>query len=136
MYKSLLVESLATGTIQNILCDPAYDDDKLYQYSKERNLRLICPIKRYSSTPPHRIKLAEFYESKEGQKLYDNRKISIEPLFEIVKSTFGIRVLPVKGFGNVKSFVLVCVLVYQLAVYYNCIIGVSNPRKIKRMLCC
>jgi len=42
-----------------------------------------------------------------------------------------------KGFDNVKSFVLVCVLVYQLAVYYNCIIEKKdNPRIVKRMLCC
>ena len=81
MYKPLVESLFATGdTIQNILCDPAYNDGKLYQYSRQRNLRLICPVKRYPSTSPDRIKLAEFYESKQGQKLYDNRKISIEPL--------------------------------------------------------
>ena len=130
-----LVDSLA-GLFQNILADPAYDDGNLYHCSNEKNLRLICPVKVYPSTPPDRIKLAEFYDSKEGQDLYSQRKVSIEPLFEIVKDIFNIRTLPVKGLENVKSFALVCVLVYQLAVYYNCVAGNENPRIVKRMLCC
>ena len=68
---------------------------------------------------------------------YDaDRKISIEPLFKYLKDMFDIRVLPVKGMHYVKSFVLVCVLVYQLAVYYNCINKAENPRIVKKMLCC
>ncbi len=134
MYDKLIY-SLA-GLMSNILADPAYDDGSLYNFSNENNLRLICPIKRYPRTPPDRIKLVEFYNSETGQELYHNRKISIEPLFEIIKDTFNIRTAPVKGFANVKSFVLICVLVYQLAVYYNCITKVENPRIVKRMLCC
>jgi len=133
MYK-LLVSPLA-GLLQNIISDPAYDDGKLYQYSKENNLRLICPIKKYDSTPPERLELVEFYESEEGKEIYSDRKISIEPLFEILKSTFGIRVMPARGFENARSFVLVCVLVYQLMVYYNCVTKQENPRITKRMLC-
>lgn len=133
MYHSL-VDSLS-NLLQNIIADPAYDDGDLYEYSKERNLRLICPIKKYDSTPPNRLNLVEFYESEEGQSIYADRKISIEPLFDRIKDTFGIRVSPVKSFENVKSFVLVCVLVYQLMVYYNCITGMENPRIVKRMLC-
>lgn len=130
-----LIDSLA-GLIQNILCDPAYDDSSLYKSSKNYSMRLICPIKKYHSTLPDRLKLVEFYNSETGQELYSQRKISIEPLFEILKDTFGIRKVPVKGLYNVKSFVLICVLVYQLAVYYNCITKVENPRIVKRMLCC
>lgn len=125
-----------SGLVQNILCDPAYDDSKLYRFSNKKYLRLITPIKQYPHTPPERIKLVEFYNSMIGQKLYRDRKISIEPLFEILKDTFNIRVLPVKGFEKVKSFVLICVLVYQLAVYYNCVTKLGNPRIVKRMLCC
>jgi len=133
MYKSLV--SPLAGLLQNIIADPAYDDGKLYQYSKENNLRLICPIKKYDSTPPERLELVEFYESEEGKEIYSDRKTSIEPLFEILKSTFGIRVSPVRRFENTRSFVLVCVLVYQLMVYYNCVTGIENPRIVKRMLC-
>jgi len=134
MYE-ILVDSLS-GLIENILCDPAYDNSKLYNSSGKKHLRLITPIKQYPRTPPERIKLVEFYDSETGRELYSQRKISIEPLFEIIKDTFNIRTVPVKGFDNVKSFVLVCVLVYQLAVYYNCVIGSENPRIVKRMLCC
>ncbi len=130
-----LVEPLS-GLVKNILCDPAYDDSKLYRFSNKKHLRLIAPIRQYPHTPPERINLAEFYNSVIGQELYRDRKISIEPLFEILKSTFRIGILPVKGFDSVKSFVLICVLVYQLAVYYNCVIGNENPRVVRRMLCC
>ena len=125
-----------TGLMDNILADPAYDDGSLYKSSKNNDMRLICPIKKYHSTLPDRLKLVEFYDSKEGQELYAQRKISIEPLFEYLKDMFNIRVLPVKGFEKVKSFVLICILVYQLAVYYNCVTKVENPRIVKRMLCC
>jgi hypothetical protein len=54
---------------------------------------------------------------------------------EIIKDTFGISVLHVRGFENVRSVVLVCVLVYQLMVYYNCVTKQENPRIVKRMLC-
>ncbi|MDE1863747.1 MAG: hypothetical protein KGI33_12695, partial [Thaumarchaeota archaeon] len=60
--------------------------------------------------------MIKFYNSRKGQSIYGTRKISIEPLFEIVKDTFHIRISPVRGFENARSFVLVCVLVYQLTV--------------------
>ncbi len=132
LYRSLA--SPLANELQNIIADPAYDDGKLYQYSKENNLRLICPIKKYDSTPPERLELVEFYESEEDQEIYDNRKISIEPLFEILKSTFDIRIIPVCGVEKSASFVLLCVLVYQVAVYRNCVMGVQNPRQVKCML--
>ncbi len=103
-----LVESLS-GLVKNILCDPAYDDSKLYCFSNKKHLRLITPIKQYPHTLLERINLVGFYNSVIGQELYRDRKISIESLFEILKSTFRIGILPVKGFDNVKSFVLICV---------------------------
>ena len=106
MYCTLV--ELHAGLVENVLCDPAYDDSKLYQFSNKKNLRLITPIKQYPRTPPERIKLAEFYNSNEGQELYRNRKVSIEQLFEIFKDTFNIRAVPVKGLSNVKSFVYLC----------------------------
>ena len=113
-----LVDPLA-GLVENVLCDPAYDDSKLYQFSNKKNLRLITPIKQYPRTPPERIKLADFYNSNECQELYRNRKVSIEPLFDIFKDTSNIRTVPVKGLSNVKSFVLICVLVGSvLQLYY------------------
>jgi len=140
VHDSKMYETLAgplAGLFQNFLADPAHGDKSPCLFSNKKKLRLVTPIKIYPSTPPERIKLVEFYNSVIGQVLYADRKISIEPLFEYIKETSDVRVVPVKGFGNVKSFVLICVLAYQLRVYYNCIIGVENPRVVKRrMLCC
>lgn len=121
---------------ENVLADPAYDGTDLYDSCEKKNLRLICPVKIYPSTHPERINLADFYNSIHGQELYSQRKISIEPLFQTFKDTFHIRTVPVKELNKVKSFVSCCVLVYQLAVYYNCVTGNENPRFVKRMLCC
>jgi hypothetical protein len=71
-----LIDSLS-GLMYNILCDPAYDDGVLYESSKNHSMRLICPIKKYYSTSPERLKLVEFYNSVQGQELYAQRKISI-----------------------------------------------------------
>ena len=82
-----IVESLS-GSFQNILCDPAYDDGSLYHFSNKKHLRFITPIRQYHIIPPERIKLVEFYHSQNGQEIYRDRKISLEPLFEIFKDTF------------------------------------------------
>ena len=139
VHDSSMREQLAeplSGMLRNALCDPAYDSSKLREFSSEKNLRLVAPVRRYRSTPPDRVLLAEFYSSAAGQELRASRKVSVEPLFGVMKDTFGIRTVPVKGFGSVRSFVLNCVLVYQLAVRYNCLTGNENPRFVKRMLGC
>lgn len=132
-YRSLV--SPIAGFVENVVADPAYDDGELYRFTNDACVaRLVCPIKKYDSTPPQRIELVKFYNSKEGQVIYSTRKISVEPLFEILKDAFGIGILPVRGFGISASFVLSCVFVYQLAVYYNCITGNDRPRRVRRML--
>jgi hypothetical protein len=123
------------GFVENVAADPAYDDGKLYRFTNDACVaRLVCPIRKYKNTPQERLELVEFYNSREGQCIYGTRKISVEPLFECIKDAFGISVLPVRGFENTRSYVLMCVFVYQLAVYYNCVTGAKNPRCIKHML--
>ncbi len=132
-YRSLVMP--IAGFVENIVADPAYDDGELYRFTTDTCIaRLVCPVKKYKNTPPQRIELVEFYNSRVGQSIYANRKISVEPLFEILKDTFGIGSLPVRGLDRSASFVLSCVFVYQLAVYYNCVTGAENPRCVKRML--
>lgn len=132
VFESLVIR--LAGWLQNMIADPAYDDGKLYQYCTQNNMRLVCPVKAYDGTPPERLEMVEFYESEEGQLIYSDRKISIEPLFEILKDVFGIGTIPVRGLQSAASFVLVCVFVYQIAVYRNCVMGVENPRHVKCML--
>ena len=54
-------------------------NSSLYESTNNCGMRLACPIIKYHSTPPERLKLVEFYNSKEGQGLYSQRKISVEP---------------------------------------------------------
>ena len=95
---------------------------------------LVCPVERYESTPKERLELVYFYQSVLGQAIYSQRRISIEPLIEHIKSVFRIDPLPVRGFHKVSATVLLSVLLYQIMVYYNCKKDKSNPKSIKYML--
>jgi hypothetical protein len=121
-----------------MIADPGYDDKNLYEYSKKTlGIDLVCPVKRYKSTPKERLELVCFYESALGHTIYNQRGISasIEPLIEHIKSVFRIDPLPVYGFQSVSAIVLLSVLLYQIMVYYNCKIDKSKPPKsIKYML--
>lgn len=132
MYANL-IESLPDG-IQYVAADAGYDDHNLYDYSRHRGMRLVCPVRRYRHTKGERLKMISFYKSRKGQKIYRNRGVSIEPLFCTIKETFGMDPLPVRGFDNVSSYLLMCVLVYQIAVYWNCIMKNNSTRCIRRML--
>jgi hypothetical protein len=96
---------------------------------------LICPVKRYKSTPKERLERVCFYQSALGQYIYSQRRISIEPsLIEHIKSVFRIDPLPVRGFHKVSATILISVLLYKLMVYYNCKTEKTNPKSIKYML--
>ncbi|MGI0069181.1 MAG: transposase, partial [Nitrosopumilaceae archaeon] len=73
-YRSLVLP--IAGFVQNIAGDPAYDDGELYRFTDDAcAARLVCPVKAYKNTPPERMELVEFYNSKEGQLIYGTRKI-------------------------------------------------------------
>ena len=132
MYQNMIKD--LPDCIRYFVADAGYDDHKLYDYSRQRGARLVCPVRRYRHTKGERLELISFYKSRKGRKIYRNRGVSIEPLFCAIKDTFGMDSLPVRGFGNVSSYILMCVFVYQVAVYYNHITGSKNPRCVKRML--
>lgn len=132
MYRSM-IKSLPR-TVRHVVADAGYDDQNLYDFTRQRGARLVCPIKKYQHTKGKRLELIKFYRSRTGQKIYRTRSPSIEPLFQCIKDAFGIPVMPVYGFENARSYVLMCVLVYQLAVYYNCVMNSDEPRCVKRML--
>ena len=128
-----IIEHLPDG-IRYVVADAGYDDWKLYDYTRQRGARLVCPIRRYRHTKGERLELIRFYRSRKGQSVYGTRSISIEPLFECIKGAFGISSVPVIGLENVSSYLLMCVFVYQITVYYNCIIGNNRPRHVRNML--
>lgn len=121
--------------IHFMVADPGYDDHELYESSLKTGFQLVCPVRRYRKTPEERLKLVDFYQSALGQVVYSRRCISIEPLIEHIKSVFRIDPVPVRGCDKVRSILLLAVLLYQILVYYNCMGGNNNPRRmIKYMM--
>ncbi len=81
-----------------------------------------------------RLELVCFYESVLGQFIYSQRRISVEPLIEHIKSVFRIDPLPIYRFQAVSAIVILSVLLYQLMVYYSCKKDKSDPKSKKHML--
>ncbi|SRR5579885_560650 len=128
-----LVECLP-DSVHYIAGDLGYRDYKLQDYSRQRGIVLVCPIRRFRHTKKKRLAMIRFYKSRKGQRIYRTRRVSIEPLFECIKATFGISSVPVRGFEDVSSYLLSCVFVYQIAVYYNCVRDSKNLRCVRYML--
>jgi hypothetical protein len=119
-----------------MVADPGYDDQNLYDLSRDLGFELVCPVRRYKNTPQERQKLVDFYESALGQAIYSKRSTSIEPLIEYVKSVFRIDPLSGRGCDKVSAIVLLSVLLYQILVYYNCKTEQHKPRTIKYLIGC
>jgi len=136
MYVPLTSSSFVfpLSSLRYIVADPGYDAKELYEYSKGLGIDLVCPVKRYESTSKERLELVCFYQSALGQAIYSQRRISIEPLIEHIKSVFRIDPLSVSGFQPVSAIVLLSVLLYQIMVYYNYKTEKINPKSIKYML--
>jgi hypothetical protein len=100
-----------------MITDPGYDDMTLYEYSKKvLGIDLVCPVKRYKSTSKEGLERVCFYQSVLGQYIYSQRRISIEPRIEHVKSVFRMDPLSVSGFHKVSAIVLLSILLYRLMV--------------------
>ncbi|HEY6534742.1 MAG TPA: transposase [Candidatus Nitrosocosmicus sp.] len=124
------------SSLRYMVADPGYDDKELYKYSKKvLGIELVCPVERYKSTFKKRLELVCFYESVLGQAtIYSQKRISIEPLIEHIKSFFRIDPLSTRGLHKVSAIVLLSVLLYQLMVYYSCRTRKINQKLIKYML--
>jgi hypothetical protein len=120
-------------SLRYIVADHGYDAKKLYGYSKELGIDLVCHVERYASTSKKRLEIVCFYQSVLGQAIYSKR-ISVEPLIEHIKTVFRIDQLPVRGFQAISAIVLLSVLLYHLMIYYNCKKNTSNPKSIKCIL--
>jgi hypothetical protein len=84
-------------------------------------------------TNGERLKRHHFFRSRKGRQIIHKRS-AIERLFDRTKDTFGISYLPVREKHNVTSYVLMCVFVYQIAIYYNCVTERTRPQCVKHML--
>jgi len=102
-----------------MIADPGYDDKNLQVYNSKKvlGIDLVCSVKRYKSTSKEKLELVCFYQSTLGQAIYSQRRISIEPPIEHIKSIFRIDPLPARGFNKVSTIVLLSVLFYQMMWY-------------------
>jgi hypothetical protein len=55
-------------------CPPGYEDQDLHELSMH-GFQLVCPVRRYRSTPTERIEITDFHESTLGQVVYYNCKV-------------------------------------------------------------
>jgi len=131
MY-DILIEALA-GLISHVAADSIYSGKESYDSSKEKGIVLVCPIKRYRHTKGQRLKRYCFFKSRNGQRII-RKRAAIERLFDRIKDTFGIEPLLERGMDNVSSYVLMCVFAYQIAIYWNCVMGKIRPQCVKHMI--
>ena len=95
-----------------------------YVISAGKGFLLVFLLQRYEHTIDNdRLALLLFCQSEFGQHVYSQRSISVEPLIEHMKDVFDIGQLPVRRFDKARSIVLISILLYQLMVYYNYLIG-------------
>jgi hypothetical protein len=120
--------------IKYLLGDKGYDDKTLRSKCLESGALLITPMKRYGHMRPERKRWLKFYRSKIGRKRYSQRAKTIEPLFSHLKGLFNTEKLTVKGLQNVRSFLSLCVWIYQTLIYYNFVY--QRPLRRLRDLAC
>jgi DDE family transposase len=58
-----------------MVADPGYDDQKLYELSRDLGFQLVCPVRRYKNTTKERQELADFYQSTLGSHIFKKRHI-------------------------------------------------------------
>jgi len=93
-----------------VVADSGYDDGKLTQKcelrknNKYSTRRLILPMEKYKHTAPSRLPSIRFFKSERDQRLFRLRKITVEPMFDIL-------------------ILLLAVFVYQLLILFNFVNG-------------
>jgi hypothetical protein len=117
-----------------IVADSGYDDKKLIEKCERRKTdkyitrRLIVPMEKRKHTSIKRLPYIRFFKSKRGRRLFRLRKITVEPMYDILKSIFELNPVWMKGKRNVHPLLLLSVLVYQLLLLYNFVNGKAVSR--------
>jgi len=112
-----------------IVADSGYDDRKLTDKCEFRKndkyitRRLIVPMEKYKDTASKRLPYIRFFKSERGQRLFRLRKITVEPMFDILKSLFSLEPVWMKGKRNVQPLLLFSVFAYQLLLLFNFVNG-------------
>jgi hypothetical protein len=131
-----------------VLADRAYDTNangealECDASGRPTGRRLVCPLQGRAGKPQvgkfvqrgrreqlrqHRSKRQAFFKSPRGQKLYDRRRITIEPFHQWFKRCFDLtdRVWH-RGLSNNQTQLLAAMFAYQLLVRYNRRCGGKN----------
>ena len=101
-----------------LLADSGFDAGYNYDWCKELNIRLTCPLNLANKLKGKRIERWKFYKSNGGQKLYQ-RRTDIERLNNHLKDIFLIDPFPVRRLKNVNTYLNLAMLCYLAGVYYN-----------------
>lgn len=117
---------LETDKHYELIADSGFDAQYNYDWCKELNIRLTCPLNMRNRLKGKRLKRWKFYKSKQGQKLYQ-RRTDIERLNGHLKALFLINPFPVKRLKNVNTYLNLTMLCYLAGVYYN----FSNNRPLR-----
>lgn len=112
--------------------DTGLDSKSNYDWCKQLNVRLTCPLNQRNKPKGERLKRWKFYKSKRGQKLY-KRRTDIERLNGQLKELFLIDPFTVKRLKNVTTYLSLAMLCYLAAVYYNFTQG-RGLREIKSLI--
>lgn len=115
-----------------LIADTGLDSENNYNWSKQVNIRLTCPLNQRNEPKGERLKRWKFYKSKLGQKLYQ-RRTDIERLNGHLKDIFLIDSFPVKRLKNVNTYLNLVMLCYLAGVYYNFTQG-RKLREIKSLI--
>ncbi len=124
----LLEENQQYELIGDSGCDAGYNFD----WCKQLNIRLTCPLNLANKLKGQRLKRWKFYKSKLGQKLY-RRRTDIERLNGHLKDLFLIDPFPVKMLKNVNTYLGLVMLLYLAGVYHNFTNG-RGLREIKSLI--
>jgi hypothetical protein len=112
-----------------IVADSGYDDGKLTDKCEFRKndkyitRRLVVPMQKHKHTSSKRLPYIRFFKSERGQRLFRLRKITVEPMFDVLKSLFSLEPVWMKGKRNVQPLLLLTVFVYQLLLLFNFVNG-------------
>lgn len=140
------IDSIPTNT-RYVLADGGYNKNEFGERLEDRSegrCQFVSPPGRmFQENPPsgyrltkreqrsraRRVTRAEFYNSRQGKKLYRRRGMTVEPFNDWFKGLFdlGDHVWH-RGLANNQTHILACIFAYQLLIRYNHDNGNHNGR--------
>lgn len=131
-----------------VLADAGYDSNahgeavEKHPDGTRTGRRFVCPLQHRGGKPSvgrcihrgrrersrrHRAERSAFYHSKQGQKLYRRRGLTVEPFNDWFKGRFDLaRSVWHRGLANNRTQLISAVFVYQLLLRYNRRCGAHN----------